>query len=109
MEQITAHPGSCRDCLVNKRAWAFQGSHGLFRRAAYVAVLPPYVPLPQAVAFLAGSVMAPVLLGAAAIESGMLPAAAGAVVERNVLSKKAIEQRIEFALRGLAADTRRTS
>lgn len=67
------------------------------------------VPLPQAVAFLAGSVMAPVLLGAAAIESGMLPATAGAMVERDVLSKKAIEQRIEFALRGLAADTRRTS
>jgi len=67
------------------------------------------VPLPQAVAFLAGSVMAPVLLGAAAIESGMLPATAGAMVERDVLSKKAIEQRIEFALRGLAVDTRRTS
>jgi AcrR family transcriptional regulator len=67
------------------------------------------VPLPQAVAFLAGSVMAPVLLGAAAIESGMLPATAGAIVERDVLSKKAVEQRIEFALRGLAGEARRTS
>jgi hypothetical protein len=31
------------------------------------------------------------------------------MVERDVLSKKAIEQRVEFALRGLAGDARRTS
>lgn len=66
------------------------------------------IPLPQSLAFLAGAVMAPVLLGVAAAESGMLPASMGTRVEREVLSMKAIAQRIEFALRGLAAETRRT-
>lgn len=67
------------------------------------------VPLPQALAFVGGSVLAPVLLGAAALESGMLPAGLGRAVERDVLSKKAIEQRIDFALRGLAAPGRRNT
>lgn len=60
------------------------------------------VPLPQVIAFLAGSVMAPILLGAAALENGLLPAAAAGLLERDVLSKKAVEQRIDFALRGLS-------
>lgn len=60
------------------------------------------VPLAQAIAFLAGSVMAPVLLGAAALESRLLPPASTALVESDVLSEQAIEQRIEFALRGLS-------
>ncbi|HJV50157.1 MAG TPA: TetR/AcrR family transcriptional regulator [Noviherbaspirillum sp.] len=58
-------------------------------------------PLPQVISFLAGAVMAPLLLGAAALDAGMLPPGAGGAVRRDVLSKKAIEQRIEFALRGL--------
>lgn len=58
-------------------------------------------PLPQVLAFLGGAVMAPLLLGAAALENGMLPAAGG-VLEREVLSEQAVEQRIEFALRGLS-------
>lgn len=60
-------------------------------------------PLPQVIAFLAGAIMAPVLLGSAMLENSMLPQAAGAMLEQEVLSKKAVEQRIDFALRGLAA------
>jgi AcrR family transcriptional regulator len=60
-------------------------------------------PLPQVVAFLAGSIMSPVLFGAAVLENSMLPQAAGAMLEQQVLSQKAVEQRIDFALRGLAA------
>lgn len=60
-------------------------------------------PLPQVVAFLAGSIMAPVLLGSAMLENSMLPQVVGAMLEQEVLSKKAVEQRIDFALRGLAA------
>jgi len=59
-------------------------------------------PLPQSIAFIAGAVMSPVLLGGALLENPAL-AAVGAVLEQEVLSKKAVEQRIEFALRGLSA------
>ena len=62
-------------------------------------------PLPQVIAFIAGAVMSPVLLGTALLENTGLPAAAGAGLEKAVLSKKAVEQRIEFALRGLSAHT----
>lgn len=59
-------------------------------------------PLPQVIAFIAGAVMSPVLLGTALMENSQWPAA-GAVLEQEVLSKKAVEQRIEFVLRGLSA------
>ena len=59
-------------------------------------------PLPQVIAFIAGAVMSPVLLGTALLENAALPAAAGTALEQEVLSKKAVEQRIEFALRGLS-------
>ncbi|WP_420474388.1 TetR/AcrR family transcriptional regulator [Noviherbaspirillum sp. ST9] len=60
-------------------------------------------PIPQVIAFIAGAVMSPVLLGSALLENGALPAAAGTALEQAVLTKKALEQRIEFALRGLSA------
>lgn len=60
-------------------------------------------PLPQMIAFIAGAVMSPVLLGTALLENGAM-AAGGALLEQEVLSKKAVEQRIEFALRGLSTD-----
>lgn len=60
------------------------------------------VPVAQAIAFLAGSVVAPLMLGAAAVENGLLPSTVTGTVERNVLSKRAVEQRIELALRGLS-------
>ncbi|HYD94787.1 MAG TPA: TetR/AcrR family transcriptional regulator [Noviherbaspirillum sp.] len=59
-------------------------------------------PLPQVIAFIAGAVMSPVLLGGALLENGMLAQPVAAALERDVLSKKAVEQRIEFALRGLS-------
>ncbi len=64
-------------------------------------------PVAQVFSFLAGAVMAPVLLGAALAENGAMPATLSARLEREVLSKKAVEQRIEFALRGLAVPERR--
>lgn len=60
------------------------------------------VPVAQAIAFLAGSVLSPLMLGAAALENGLLPSTVTKAVERDVLSKKAVEQRIELALRGLS-------
>ncbi|HJV81930.1 TetR/AcrR family transcriptional regulator [Noviherbaspirillum sp.] len=64
-------------------------------------------PVAQVFAFLAGAVMAPVLLGAALADNSALPPAAGGMLEREVLSKKAVEQRVEFALRGLSVVDRR--
>lgn len=76
---------------------------GEAQREGLVAKAPPA----QLIAFLAGAVMSPVLLGAAALESGLLPAAAAGMMEREVLSKKAIEQRIDFALRGVSMENGR--
>jgi AcrR family transcriptional regulator len=65
-------------------------------------------PLPQVISFLAGSIMAPVLLGMAAQENGLLPATMAGVLEHEVLSQEATEQRIDFALRGLSVNDGRT-
>ncbi|WP_136420242.1 TetR/AcrR family transcriptional regulator [Herbaspirillum sp. ST 5-3] len=64
-------------------------------------------PVAQVFSFLAGAVMAPVLLGAALADNSALPPAVGGMLEREVLSKKAVEQRVEFALRGLSVPDRR--
>ncbi|MGH8803637.1 MAG: TetR/AcrR family transcriptional regulator [Polaromonas sp.] len=53
-------------------------------------------PVPQLVAFMAGAVAAPVLIGAAA------GASVADLLGQQVLSPEAIAQRIDFALRGLA-------
>lgn len=55
------------------------------------------VPVPQAIAFMAGAVAAPILAGAALQQSPEAGGAAG-----MLLSEQALAQRIEFALRGLA-------
>lgn len=60
------------------------------------------IPVTQAIAFLAGAVVSPLMLGAAAVENALLPSAVTKAVERDVLAKKAVEQRIELALRGLS-------
>jgi AcrR family transcriptional regulator len=65
------------------------------------------IPLPQALAFIGGSVLAPVLLGGAVLEQGRLAKASGRSLEREVLSERALQQRIEFALRGLKPVRRR--
>lgn len=60
-------------------------------------------PVPQVIAFIAGAVMSPVLLGTALLENSALSGAAGPILEKEILSKKAVERRIEFALRGLTS------
>jgi AcrR family transcriptional regulator len=61
------------------------------------------VPVPQALAFLAGSVVAPVLLGSALVDRGVIPDFMAGAFEAGVLSEQAAAQRIDFALRGLTA------
>jgi AcrR family transcriptional regulator len=61
------------------------------------------MPLMQAIAFIASAVGAPVVLGTAAITSGLMLAALTKRFEREVLSNAAIAERIEMALTGLAA------
>ena len=60
------------------------------------------VPVMQALAFLAGSVAAPILMGTAAVASGLMPAAVTAQLEAEILSDEAIDQRIDMALHGLS-------
>jgi len=54
-------------------------------------------PVPQIIAFMAGAVAAPILVGTALQQNPTAQATAG-----FVLSEQALAQRIEFALRGLA-------
>ncbi|UUZ64206.1 TetR/AcrR family transcriptional regulator [Polaromonas sp. P1(28)-13] len=54
-------------------------------------------PVPQVIAFMAGAVAAPILVGTALQQNPAAQATAGLV-----LSEQALAQRIEFALRGLA-------
>ncbi|GGC74730.1 hypothetical protein GCM10011396_22470 [Undibacterium terreum] len=60
------------------------------------------VPLPQAIAFLLGAVMSPVLLGVAVLENGAVAEHIAGPLEAGVLSEEAVNQRIDLALRGLA-------
>lgn len=71
------------------------------QRARLLRTLPP----PQAVAFLAGAVAAPILVGSALIDHGFAPAPIATAFESAVLSDAAIDQRIELALAGLALPT----
>jgi AcrR family transcriptional regulator len=62
-------------------------------------------PVPRIVAFLAGAVGAPIVLGGAAayMASGQgIAAQALSLIEQHVLSDAAIEQRIDFAMRGIS-------
>jgi AcrR family transcriptional regulator len=54
-------------------------------------------PVPQVIAFMAGAVAAPILVGTALQQNPAAQATAGLI-----LSEQALAQRIEFALRGLA-------
>jgi AcrR family transcriptional regulator len=67
------------------------------------------VPLPQALAFIGGSVVSPVLLGSALVEQAVIPDFLAGAFETNVLSDSAAAQRIEFALRGLAPHKEETT
>lgn len=58
-------------------------------------------PAPEVIAFLAGAVGAPVLIGGAL--QLRAPEAEAAAIERHVMSDAAVARRIDCALRGLAA------
>ncbi len=74
---------------------------GLLRAGQQQGVLRPMPPT-QALAFLIGSVAAPILVGTAFGASGFAPPALLLSFEAEVLSDEAIEQRIDMALRGLS-------
>ena len=61
------------------------------------------MPIPQAIAFLMGGVGAPILLGAALVNSGFAPPPLASGLDDAVFSDAAIRERIEMALTGLAA------
>ena len=61
------------------------------------------MPIPQAIAFLMGGVGAPILLGAALVNSGFAPPPLARGLEDTVFSDTAIGERIDMALAGLAA------
>lgn len=70
--------------------------------------LRPMPPL-EAFAFLVGGVGAPLLLGTAATDGGMLPVALAAQFESVCLTDEAIATRVEMALAGLAQPTTRNT
>ncbi len=57
----------------------------------------------QALAFCAGAIGSPILLGGAIADSGALPRTASRALAEDVLSEEAIDERIELALAALAA------
>jgi len=64
------------------------------------------VPITQAVAFVAGAVAAPILVGSAIVEAGLAPPALAQTFEADVLADPALDERIELALAGLATGAR---
>jgi AcrR family transcriptional regulator len=61
------------------------------------------LPLPQAMGFCAGSLAMPILAGGAMVDSGFLDSATARMIESAVLSDEALDQRIDLALKALAA------
>lgn len=67
------------------------------------------IPLPQALTFMIGAVAAPIMGGAAAMRNGLLPPTLGAQLETHVFTDRAILERIDMALMGLAASPKTRS
>lgn len=63
------------------------------------------LPLTQALAFLAGAVALPNILVTVVQEQAIVPAQFLSNLDREVLSDKAIAQRVDMAIRGLAAES----
>ncbi len=61
------------------------------------------LPLPQALAFLMGGVAMPIIVGTAAINSGLLPSIVHDQLEQVVFTDAAIAERLDMALAGMAA------
>jgi AcrR family transcriptional regulator len=67
------------------------------------------IALPQAIAFLAGSVAAPLVIGGGLRERGVLPAGVAGAFMQAVASDAAIAERVDCALAGLATPPVRRS
>jgi AcrR family transcriptional regulator len=67
------------------------------------------IALPQAIAFLAGSVAAPLVIGGGLRERGVLPAGVAGAFMQAVASDAAISERVDCALAGLATPPVRRS
>jgi AcrR family transcriptional regulator len=78
---------------------------GLIEAAQRAGVLKP-VPVAQAMAFIAGAVAAPALIGSALADAGLAPAEVAARFDADVLSERALAERIDLALAGLAQSPR---
>ncbi|MEI6737690.1 MAG: TetR/AcrR family transcriptional regulator [Pseudomonadota bacterium] len=61
------------------------------------------LPISQALTFLMGAMAAPILVGGAAIHSGLVPQLIQKQLEQNVFTDAAIAERLEMALLGMAA------
>ena len=61
------------------------------------------LPIPQAMAFLIGSVASPIVVGTAAINGGLIPPFMHQSLEQLVFTDAAIAERIDMALAGMAA------
>lgn len=64
------------------------------------------MPLPQALGFCMGAIVAPLLFGGAMVEGGGLPRPASRSIANAVLSEAALDERIDLALAALAAPAR---
>jgi AcrR family transcriptional regulator len=62
------------------------------------------VPFPQVIGLFGGSLLMPILVGGALLESGELAGAISQAIEKSLVSDAGIDQRIELAIRGLSSD-----
>jgi len=74
--------------------------HGLMARVQAAGRLKD-LPLPQAMALCAGSVVAPIVFGGAALDTGAIPATQARGLERLLLGEDAIDQRIDTVLEAI--------
>ena len=85
--------------------------HRLMTRAQASGRLKP-LPIPQAMAMCAGSIVAPIVFGGAALDTGAIPAAQARALEGLLLDESAIDQRIDAILEAItvpAAPRRRAT
>jgi len=59
-------------------------------------------PLPQLMAFIVGAIAAPLLIGSAMQQHGLLSPVLDAALSAHVLSERALDERVDMVLRGLA-------
>jgi hypothetical protein len=64
------------------------------------------MPVAQALGFCAGSLAMPIIFGGAVAERGGLPSRAARALENDLLSDKAIDQRIDLALAAISKKKR---